>query len=938
MKTTSKLIVSILLVLTLLLGVMPLSVFAMLSPTVHPDSVWVGGVEMEKNTYLANGATSTTDAAPAEGGYAHYDSDGVLTLNNYTYAGEGKTFNISYKSVIYVEATGYVTVNLVGENILTNTDNAEAYDPHGIYMKNGQLTITGDGSLSVNAINNGITVQSSALIMKSGALSVNAKWGITANAFYMEGGTAEITTVQHAIKAGATGSVVITGGNLTVSNSGTQYPAINKAPYLEEYEGAYEITVSTNADGSSPVTYDEANYASYKYYKIEKGVDDYGIIIADPRKTDPDDPGVRITGANCTDVLGDGTVSYDPEKRTLTLNNYVYDGQGASDMGYVGIMFGDNTSHTIELKGSNSIKVSGEMSAGIVSMSAYDLSITGDGSLYVEAGMYGIGAADEDEGAVWIYGGNITVVTTEIPSMAMLAGSGVGIEGGNVKIESTMYGIVVLSEEPYLYLDGGSLEVAVTVAGNAIVAQGDGSMVFDPFEPEFFPDAYLSTASTKANGSDAVAYDPDDIATYKYVRFELDPAYVEYDIIVSEPGNDDLWPEGVLITSKNCADVFGDGTVSYNHATRTLTLNNYVYEGNGLSYDACGIVFYDKDASDYTLVLKGNNSIKLNNTGYAKGIYFEDLDAPLTVTGDGSLAIDVASSAILVPALEIKSGNVSIKSMFGIGADSIVMNGGSLTIKDTKFAMQGESFEMNGGSIDIDTEYGIIMYGAFVMRGGTLKINSGSPIYSDIGVAKIMGGSIEIFAEDAGWLFGYWDEEEDEECFMTPDLSEYNGIYVATASVNRDGSGAVTYNPDDIGTYRYLKIAHVHEFGTEWKTDANNHWKECGCGDKGEMAAHIDDNGDGKCDVCEYAMPAQNGGGNEGGNGSDNTDGATNNGGSTTDNGNVDDITDNGDLGAGAIIGIVIGSVAVVGIGGFALFWFVIKKKSFADLIAVFKK
>ena len=43
-------------------------------------------------------------------------------------------------------------------------------------------------------------------------------------------------------------------------------------------------------------------------------------------------------------------------------------------------------------------------------------------------------------------------------------------------------------------------------------------------------------------------------------------------------------------------------------------------------------------------------------------------------------------------------------------------------------------------------------------------------------------------------------------------------------------------------------------------------------------------------------------------------------------------------LGTGAIIGIVIGSVSVVGIGGFALFWFVIKKKSFADLIAIFVK
>ena len=47
---------------------------------------------------------------------------------------------------------------------------------------------------------------------------------------------------------------------------------------------------------------------------------------------------------------------------------------------------------------------------------------------------------------------------------------------------------------------------------------------------------------------------------------------------------------------------------------------------------------------------------------------------------------------------------------------------------------------------------------------------------------------------------------------------------------------------------------------------------------------------------------------------------------------------DKGGLGAGAIVGIVLGSVAVVGIGGFAIFWFVIKKKSFADLIAVFKK
>ena len=42
-------------------------------------------------------------------------------------------------------------------------------------------------------------------------------------------------------------------------------------------------------------------------------------------------------------------------------------------------------------------------------------------------------------------------------------------------------------------------------------------------------------------------------------------------------------------------------------------------------------------------------------------------------------------------------------------------------------------------------------------------------------------------------------------------------------------------------------------------------------------------------------------------------------------------------LSGGAIAGIVIGSVAVAGIGGFAVLWFAVKKKTFADLIAAIK-
>ena len=59
----------------------------------------------------------------------------------------------------------------------------------------------------------------------------------------------------------------------------------------------------------------------------------------------------------------------------------------------------------------------------------------------------------------------------------------------------------------------------------------------------------------------------------------------------------------------------------------------------------------------------------------------------------------------------------------------------------------------------------------------------------------------------------------------------------------------------------------------------------------------------------------------------------------TPNAGNNDKLVEEKDgLGAGAIVGIVIGSVLVVALGGFAIFWFVIKKKNFAELLAIFKK
>ena len=57
----------------------------------------------------------------------------------------------------------------------------------------------------------------------------------------------------------------------------------------------------------------------------------------------------------------------------------------------------------------------------------------------------------------------------------------------------------------------------------------------------------------------------------------------------------------------------------------------------------------------------------------------------------------------------------------------------------------------------------------------------------------------------------------------------------------------------------------------------------------------------------------------------------------TSGGGEITPVPKKGVLSGGAIAGIVIGSVAVAGLGGFAVFWFAVRKKTFADLIAAIK-
>ena len=71
-----------------------------------------------------------------------------------------------------------------------------------------------------------------------------------------------------------------------------------------------------------------------------------------------------------------------------------------------------------------------------------------------------------------------------------------------------------------------------------------------------------------------------------------------------------------------------------------------------------------------------------------------------------------------------------------------------------------------------------------------------------------------------------------------------------------DASGAViegtTYNvTGDVTLYAIWEDKpHTHTYNTTWSTDETNHWHECTCGDKKDLAPHVDANNDHNCDVC----------------------------------------------------------------------------------------
>ena len=174
-------------------------------------SVTVGGVTLYDGDYLNESGVS---GRVLKDNYASF-KDGVLTLCNFAYTGNGFEYNENqnYYGLIYSESP--LRVLLKGENTLTQEENLDTC--HGIVATQGVI-IDGDGALTINVNGYGALAAQGDVTLRNGKVTVNssANDGIKTNAgdVVVSGGSLVVDTDYNGINAQR--DVLIFGGSLTI--------------------------------------------------------------------------------------------------------------------------------------------------------------------------------------------------------------------------------------------------------------------------------------------------------------------------------------------------------------------------------------------------------------------------------------------------------------------------------------------------------------------------------------------------------------------------------------------------------------------------------------------------------------------------------------------------------------------------------------------------
>ena len=288
----------------------------------------VAGVDVTSDNYL-----DLTEINGVSGKVYFDPNTRTLTLDNATI--EADTYN-----AILNKTCKYLVIELLGTNTINVTSAA------GLYMCESTTIVGGSGSkLTVKNDRCAVLFESSPLEIVNCWLEVEGEWGISADSDVAE----EVLTIRnsHVEATGPTGSICDIA-NLELEGCHIDIP----------------LNAAYNADTKSVALNGETVTS-----KVVIEPDSYGIYIADK-------PVTTLNYKDLTSIYGvSGSASYDPDTKTLTLDNATIERNSTDGTGIVNKAVSD---FTVKLIGKNTV------TADLASMVLNQTStITGDGSLHL---------------------------------------------------------------------------------------------------------------------------------------------------------------------------------------------------------------------------------------------------------------------------------------------------------------------------------------------------------------------------------------------------------------------------------------------------------------------------------------------------------------------------------------------------------------------------
>lgn len=277
----------------------------------------------------------------------------------------------------------------------------------------------------------------------------------------------------------------------------------------------------------------------------------------------------------------------------------------------------------------------------------------------------------------------------------------------------------------------------------------------------------------------------------------------------------ELWVGSVQVTDENANDVLGDGTVSYDADTNTLTLNNANITSETEYKEGRMAGIYSKE--ELSILLKGEENVvtALGTTKYSRGIY---VDGSLYISGSGTLKVN--AGAVTSEQNDADSVGIFTTGQLSISEVYVLANGGRAIATDEYAAYSngvytdgGIDISFGGGLIATGNEaYGLYAYSTGIDAYGNEENYINISVYD--GYLEAVGGQVKgvtkagsngVFMEDGG-LYVY---DKSAMVVLKSSLAEVtstvetdnpfafsNGIYVYAGDVSID-AGNATFSSGD---------------------------------------------------------------------------------------------------------------------------------------------